>query len=65
MKIISTPITTIKCIDCHSVLEITNEDLRERKDSSKWIIHGRYFLYCPICGREITFKEFIKEGGYK
>lgn len=62
MEIISTPVKKIKCYDCDTVLKINNADLYERKDSSRWFNHGRYFINCPICGREITFKERIKEG---
>lgn len=65
MRIISTPYKQIKCNKCDTVFEITNEDLHERKDANLWFNNGRYFLYCPVCGQEHTFREMIKEGGEK
>jgi len=63
MEIIKTPAKESKCNKCDTVFEITNEDLNERKDANLWFNHGRYFLYCPICGQEHTFREMIREGG--
>ena len=61
MRIISTPYQRIKCHKCDTVFEITNEDLHERKDENLLFNNGRYFLYCPICSTEHTFREMIKE----
>lgn len=65
MKIIKTPSKEIQCHKCDTFLEITNEDLIERKDVALWFARGKYFINCPICGQEISFKEMIKEGGEK
>lgn len=65
MKIISTPFKQIKCNNCYTVFEITNADLNKRKNPDSWFNHGKYFLYCPVCGQELSFREMIKEGGGK
>lgn len=61
MRIISTPCKQIKCNNCDTVFEITNEDLNKRPNQDSWFNNGKYYICCPICGKEHHFKEMIKE----